>query len=149
VRDQKKLGQAREVAKAYVARLDNGESMVDAAKTMNLPTSQFGPFPRVNPPLTNPVVVGAAFGLKQGERSGILETDEGLYVIQVIDRTPADSAAFAKELDQVRARSVMAAKQDRVRMYIQGLRDKATIVDDRAEVLRQGRQQAQLPQPTL
>ena len=147
VRDQKKLGQARDVAKAYVARLDNGESMVDAAKAMNLPTSQFGPFPRVNPPLTNPVVVGAAFGLKQGERSGILETDEGLYVIQVIDHTPADSAAFTKQLDQVRAQSVMAAKQDRVRMYIQGLRDKATIVDNRAEVLEQGRQQ-QLQQPT-
>ncbi len=147
VRDQKKLGQAREVAKAYVARLDNGESMIDAAKAMNLPTSQFGPFPRVNPPLTNPVVVGAAFGLKQGERSGILETDEGLYVIQVTNRTPADSAAFTKELDQVRAQSVMAAKQDRVRMYIQGLRDKATIVDNRAEVLQQGRQQ-QLQQPT-
>jgi peptidyl-prolyl cis-trans isomerase D len=149
VRDQKKLGRAREVAKAYVARLDNGESMIDAAKTMNLPTSQFGPFPRVNPPLTNPVVVGAAFGLKQGERSGILETDEGLYVIQVLNRTPADSAAFTKELDQVRARSVMAAKQDRVRMYIQGLRDKATIVDNRAEVLQQGRQQQQLPQPAI
>jgi peptidyl-prolyl cis-trans isomerase D len=132
-----------------VARLDNGESMIDAAKAMSLPTSQFGPFPRVNPPLTNPVVVGAAFGLKQGERSGILETDEGLYVIQVINRTPADSAAFAKELDQVRARSVMAAKQDRVRMYIQGLRDKATIVDNRAEVLQQSRQQAQLQQPAI
>ena len=148
VRDQKKLGQAREVAKAYVARLDNGESMIDAAKAMNLPTSQFGPFPRVNPPLTNPVVVGAAFGLKQGERSGILETDEGLYVIQVVNRAPADSAAFTKELDRVRAQSVMAAKQDRVRMYIQGLRDKATIVDNRAEVLQQGRQQQQLQQPT-
>ena len=134
VRDQKKLGQAREVAKRYVARLDNGESMADAAKAMDLPSSQFGPFPRVNPPLTNPVVVGAAFGLKQGERSGILETDEGLYVIQSLKRAPADSAAFAKELDQVRARSVLAAKQDRVRSFIQGLRDQAKIVDNRAKL---------------
>jgi peptidyl-prolyl cis-trans isomerase D len=150
VRDQKKIGQAREVAKRYVARLDNGESMVDAAKAMDLPSSQFGPFPRVNPPLTNPVVVGAAFGLKQGERSGILETDEGLYVIQVVSRVAADSAKFAQELDQVRSRSVIAAKQDRVRLYIQGLRDKAKIEDNRAAILQQGRQQAQqLPQPVL
>jgi parvulin-like peptidyl-prolyl isomerase len=144
VRDQKKLAKAREVAKQYVARLDNGESLADAAKAMSLPSSQFGPFPRVNPPLTNPVVVGAAFGLKQGERSGILETNEGLYVIQVVGRTPADSAEFAKGLDELRARAVMAAKQERVRSYIDGLKAKATIVDRRAEVL-QANQQAQQP----
>ena len=141
VRDQKKLVKAREVAKQYVARLDNGESMADAAKAMSLPSSQFGPFPRVNPPLTNPVVVGAAFGLKQGERSGVLETSEGLYVLQVVSRVPADSAEFTKNLDEIRARSVMAAKQDRVRNYLQGLRDKATIVDNRARMLQASQQQ--------
>jgi peptidyl-prolyl cis-trans isomerase D len=141
-RDEKKWKAARDLAAAYVKRLEAGASMADAAGAMKLPHREFGPFSRINPPLTNPVVVGTAFGLKKGERSGILDTKEGIYVIESLDRVKADSAAFVKELDQYRARAINRAKQERVRNYLTALRKSAKIVDNRDKVL-----QTQAPQP--
>jgi len=136
-RDQKKWTAARELAKAYMKRLEGGSTMAQAAAAMKLAHREFGPFSRINPPLTNPVVVGTAFGLKQGQRSGILDTKEGIYVIEVLDRVKADSAKFVKELDEYRARSINLAKQERVRSYLAALRKSAKIVDNRAKVLQQ------------
>ena len=137
VRDEKKWKAARELAAAYIKRLESGSSMAEAAAAMKLPNKEFGPFSRITPPLTNPVVVGTAFGLKKGERSGILDTKEGIYVIQALDRVKADSAAFVKELDQYRARAINNAKQERVRNYLTALRKSAKIVDNRDKVLQQ------------
>ena len=143
VRDQKKWTAARDLAKEYVKRLEAGSSMAQAAAGMKLPHREFGPFSRINPPLTNPVVVGTAFGLKKGERSGILDTKDGIYVVQSLDRVNADSAAFVKEIDQYRARLINVARQERVRNYLAALRKSAKIVDNRSKVLQQqGTQQA-------
>jgi peptidyl-prolyl cis-trans isomerase D len=136
VREQKKWDSARQIAKAYLKRLDGGATMAQAAAEMKLPNREFGPFSRLNPPLTNPIVVGAAFGLKQGERSGVLDTKEGIYVVQALDHIKADSTKFAKELDEYRARMINAAKQERVRSYLAALRKSAKIVDNREKVLR-------------
>jgi hypothetical protein len=110
--------------------------MAEAAKAMKLPHREFGPFSRINPPLTNPVVVGTAFGLKKGERSGILDTKDGIYVLEALSHVKADSAAFLKELDQYRARAINRAKQERVRSYLTALRKSAKIVDNRDKVLQ-------------
>jgi peptidyl-prolyl cis-trans isomerase D len=143
VRDQKKWTAARELAKQYVKRVEGGSSIEQAAAAMKLPHREFGPFSRINPPLTNPVVVGTAFGLKKGERSGILDTKDGIYVIESLDRVKADSAAFVKEIDQYRARLINVARQERVRNYLAALRKSAKIVDNRSKVLQQpGTQQA-------
>jgi peptidyl-prolyl cis-trans isomerase D len=137
VRDDKKWSAARELAKAYLKRLDGGSTMSQAAAAMKLPHREFGPFSRVNPPLTNPVVVGTAFGLKKGEHSGVLDTKDGIYVIQVLDRAKADSAKFIKERDEYRARSINSAKQERVRNFLSALRKSAKVVDNRDKVLQQ------------
>lgn len=136
VREQKKWDSARQIAKTYLKRLEAGATMAQAAAEMKLPNREFGPFSRINPPLTNPVVVGTAFGLKQGERSGVLDTKDGIYVIQALDHIKADSAKFSKELEEYRARMINVAKQERVRNYLAALRKSAKIVDNREKVLR-------------
>ena len=136
-RDEKKWAAARELAKAYMKRVQSGSTMAQAATALKLPYREFGPFSRINPPLTNPVVVGTAFGLKQGQRSGILDTKEGIYVLEAVEQVKPDSAKFVKELDQYRARSINMAKQERVRNYLAALRKAAKIVDNRAKVLQQ------------
>lgn len=145
LRENQKWDVARRMAKDYVKRLEEGSTMAQAAAAMKLAHREFGPFSRVNPPLTSPMVVGTAFGLDVGKRSGILDTKDGIYIIQSLAHTKADSAKFVKELDQYRASSVNAARQERVRSYLSALRNAAKVVDRRDKVLQQA--QGQAPQP--
>ena len=138
VREKKKWDVARRIAKDYLKRVEEGSTLEQAATAMKLPHREFGPFSRVNPPLTSPLVVGTAFGLEAGERSGVLDTEDGLYVLKTLSHTKADSAKFVKELDQYRARSVNIARQERVRSYLAALQSTAKIVDNRDKVLQSG-----------
>ncbi len=135
-RQKKKVDVARRIAKDYLKRVEEGSTLQQAATAMKLAHREFGPFSRVNPPLTSPMVVGTAFGLDAGQRSGILDTEDGLYVLQTIAHTKADSTKFVKELDQYRARAINAARQERVRGYIEALQSAAKIVDNRDKVLQ-------------
>jgi parvulin-like peptidyl-prolyl isomerase len=108
-----------------------------------LPHREFPAFPRTNPPLPNPKVVGAAFGIEVGKTSGLIDTDEGLYVLRVVKREPADSAEFVKKIDEYRARQIQLARQERVRNYLAALRSKAKVEDRRADIFRTEAQAAQ------
>lgn len=143
VRDEKKRAKALEMAKAYVARLDAGESPEAAAQAMGLVNQTFGPFPRVSPPLPNGALVGAAFGLTEGEHSGVIDTKDGLYIVKSLKREPAERATFSENLEKDRAALVRLARQDRVRSYLAELRAKAKVVDNRA-ALREAAQQGAL-----
>jgi peptidyl-prolyl cis-trans isomerase D len=135
-RQAKKWERARALAKNYLKRVEEGSTMAQAATAMKLAHREFGPFSRVNPPLTSPLVVGTAFGLDAGQRSGVLNTKDGIYVLQTVTRTKADSTKFVKELDQYRASAINSAKQERVRSYLTALRSAAKVVDNREKVLQ-------------
>lgn len=137
-REAKKWDLARTIAKDYLKRVEEGSTMVQAATAMKLAHREFGPFSRVNPPLTSPRVVGTAFGLDAGQRSGALDTKDGIYILQTVTRTKADSTQFVKELDRYRAAAINAARQERVRSYLTALRSAARIVDRRDKVLQTG-----------
>ncbi|MEP7175967.1 MAG: SurA N-terminal domain-containing protein [Gemmatimonadales bacterium] len=143
-RADKKLDLGRKVAQRYQQRIEAGGTLAAVADSMKVPYKDFGPFSRVNPPLTDPVVVGTAFGLDVKDRSGMLDTKEGVYFLEVLSHTKADSAGFVKELDAYRARMINLARQDRVRSYLEALRQAAKVVDNRKKVLQQqaGQQEA-------
>ncbi len=149
LRGEKKKQLAKPMAEEYLKRLGSGESAAEAAKAMNLAHREFGPFTRVNPPLTDPMVVGAAFGLDVGQRSGLLDTPDGMYVITVLEHSKADSAQFVKEVDEYRSKMINLARQDRIRGYMGALRESAKIVDNRAKLQQQQQQAAQTPQPPV
>ncbi len=135
-RDKKKWTAARGIATDLEKRLGEGSTLTQAAAALKLPHQEFPPFTRINPPLPEPVVVGAAFGLAPGKPSGVIETSEGLYVIRVIKRDPADSTEFVKQIDDFRAKQIRLARQDRVRNYLEALRTSAKVVDHRAQIYR-------------
>jgi peptidyl-prolyl cis-trans isomerase D len=149
IRIGKKTELAKPKAQEYMRRLEKGESMADAAKALGLPHREFGPFTRVNPPLNDPMVVGAAFGVDKGKRSGLLETPEGLYVLESLEKIPADSAQFVKELDGYRAKMIDLARQARIRGYMSALRQSARIVDNRAKLRQQQQQAAETQLPPI
>jgi peptidyl-prolyl cis-trans isomerase D len=142
-RADKKLDRGREIAREFYKRVQGGGALGAVADSMKLPYKEFGPFSRVNPPVDDPVVVGTAFGLDSGKVSPLLDTKQGIYVLKVLEHTKADSAAFVKDLDTYRARMINMARQDRVRNYLEALRQAAKVQDDRKKVLQQTTGQAQ------
>ncbi|MGH7631352.1 MAG: peptidyl-prolyl cis-trans isomerase [Gemmatimonadales bacterium] len=144
VRDAKKATVAREIAKRLLQRLEAGATLAAAADSLTLPYDVFGPFSRTDPPISSPVVVGAAFGVDSGKASGVIEARDGLYLLEVLDRTPADSAAFTTELDQFRLQTLQQVRQERVQNFVAGLRSSADIEDNRAKLYQRSAAQQQV-----
>jgi hypothetical protein len=142
IRNEKKKGQARAIGQDLLKRIDGGATLRQAADALKLPHQVYGPFSRVSSPIQDPMVTGAAFGLSAGKHSGLIDTKDGFYVLQVLEQTPADSAAFGKDMIQTRVRANQEARQERVQNYVAGLRSTAKIVDNRSKVLQARGQQA-------
>jgi peptidyl-prolyl cis-trans isomerase D len=65
-----------------------------------------------------------AFDLKQGEISGPLNFGQTGGVIQVVEKQEPSEADFAKDKDQIRDQLLRQKEQERMQMYIFGLREK-------------------------
>jgi len=131
VAQEKKTAMGKDLAERYLKRVREGSTMEQAATAMDLPYRKLGPFSRVETPVPNPVLTGAIFSLPIGTVSGVLDTDDGLYVVRVLERTPADTAAFRQGLDEYRTDAIRRARQDRARSYLDALQASAKIVDRR------------------
>jgi hypothetical protein len=104
-----------------------------------LPVQRFGPFTRLKPPsyLANePLAVGTSFGLRVGERSGVVVGVRGDFIVESLGRKMADSSAWVKQKDAQRAQILGAVRQARIQQYVDGLRARAKIVDRRKEIFR-------------
>lgn len=126
-------------AERLFGEMRNEADLVAAARARGLDAQVFGPFTRINPPgylAREPLVMGTAFGLQVGERSGLIKGRDGYYAVQVRARHGADSAAWLQQRDTQREQLVQAARQARIRSYIDGLRSSAKVVDRRKEMFR-------------
>lgn len=136
VREDKKEARALEMAHLLVGRVKAGESLADASAAMGLQHRVFPAFSRIQPPLPNPKLIGAVFGLPVGALSQPIETNEGIYVARILSRTPADSTEFRNQFTRVQTAEINAARQERVRYFLANLRESAKIKDDRASVFK-------------
>lgn len=135
-RNALKVEGTRKVGENLLKRVREGSTLTQAATALGLPHQEFPAFSRVNPPFPSAKVVGTAFGLAPGKTSGLIETPEGMYVLRVITHVPADSAAFAKGIDDYRVQQIRLARQDRARSYLEAITATAKIVDHRADIFR-------------
>jgi parvulin-like peptidyl-prolyl isomerase len=138
-RYEKKKVVARQQAEQAAAALRDAGDLIAAGRARGNRVEQLGPFTRVTAPAQfarNPVLLGAAFGLRRGERSGVVADETGWFVLQALAHAGADSAAWLKQRDQQRESMLRPVEQARLQQFVAALRADATIVDRRAEIFR-------------
>jgi peptidyl-prolyl cis-trans isomerase D len=138
-RYEKKKAVARQQAEQAAAALRDAGDLLAAGRARGNRVEKLGPFTRVTAPAQfarNPNVLGAAFGLGRGERSGVIADETGWFVLQSLAHAGADSAAWLKQRDQQREALVRPVEQARLQQFVAALRADAKIVDRRSELFR-------------
>ncbi|HEX7050931.1 MAG TPA: peptidylprolyl isomerase [Longimicrobiales bacterium] len=134
---RKKTERARQEVRNLIDQIRNS-SLEEAAAAAGLEVHEAGPFTRTSfvPGIGRAnAVIGTAFGLEDGETSGLVEAGGVLYVIQTIEHTPADRAKFDEQKATLRTTLAAAAQQARWNQFLANLRENADIVDNREQVL--------------
>src|SRR5438309_1830979 len=138
-RFEKKKVVARDRADQTVAALRDAGDLLAAGRARGYRVEKLGPFTRVTAPVQfarDPLVLGAAFGLRRGERSGVIADETGWFVLQGLTHVDADSAAWLKQREQQREALLRPVEQARLQQFIAALRADAKIVDRRSELFR-------------
>lgn len=133
-----KMAQARVDAQAVVASVRGGEDLANAAAAADLEVREAGPFTRndfVPGVGRQNAAIGAAFGLEPGDVSDVVSTPANVYVLEVLQRTDADSTAWLAQLPQQRESATLIRQQQRLQEWIEALRGAANIRDRRDVVL--------------
>lgn len=86
--------------------------------------------------------IGAAFALPVGTVSAPVRQTDGVFVIRVDAKKPADRAAFEAQKNELRARRLQVLRQQRVQAFLDDLRKNAKIEDNRKEINAQLRRQS-------
>jgi parvulin-like peptidyl-prolyl isomerase len=138
VRLEKQKALARHHADSLATALKDLPELT-AAGTRGQSVERFGPFTRLRPPSYlggQPAVIGTAFGLSVGERSGVVEGENGYFIVESLGRKLADSSAWLAQRDSQRVQLRQAVQQARIQQYMEGVRAKAKIVDRRKDLFK-------------
>jgi peptidyl-prolyl cis-trans isomerase D len=139
VRVEKLKSVARHRADSLAALLRGVPDLAAAAAAHGLQVQRLGPFTRMRPPsdLTGEaLVVGTAFGLRVGERSGVVEGEGTYFILESLGRKFADSTAWLAQKEVQRTQLRQALQQARIQQYLEGVRAKAKVVDRRKDLFK-------------
>jgi parvulin-like peptidyl-prolyl isomerase len=146
LRVEKKVERAREEARELMDRARAGGSLEALAEEEDLEVQEAGPGSRIGffPGLgVRNAAVGTAFGLEVDGMAGPIVADNNVFLIQTVERIPADSTAWLEGLDMQRAQLAFSLQQQRLQQWIDGMREAARIVDNREQFFQASAQQAQ------
>ena len=134
----KRIEAAAEEAREFADEVRTGSSLSVVAGAFAHEVRDAGPFTR------NEFVfglgrfnaaVGAAFGLEVGGVSDVVEANQNVFVIERTASQPADSVTWMAQVDLQRQQQLLIARQSRLNLWIEALRQSANIVDRREQVL--------------
>jgi parvulin-like peptidyl-prolyl isomerase len=130
-------------AKALSAAASSG--LEAAAKEQGLKVQKEGPFTRSTSVASLGVVseaIGAAFGTPVGGVSPPIRTEGAVYVLRTDKRVEADRSAWSAQMTVQRAQVTRGMRDQRVRLFLEGLRKSAKIDDRRKQIQTSQRRQA-------
>jgi parvulin-like peptidyl-prolyl isomerase len=139
VRVEKLKTMARHRADSLATMLRGVPDLAAAAVAHGLQVQRLGPFTRMRPPSYlggEPFVVGTAFGLRVGERSGVVEGEAAYFILESLGRKFADSTAWLAQKEVQRTQLRQALQQARIQQYLEGVRAKAKVVDRRKDLFK-------------
>jgi peptidyl-prolyl cis-trans isomerase C len=122
--------QARVAAQAVVGQLKRGAPFEDVAKKMSSDTGSaqnggdLGFFPKGQ---MTPAFEKAAFALKPGETSGIVETPFGFHIIRVLERRDARTAPFEEVSGQIKEFLTQGQREKKLEAFVTQIKTKAKI----------------------
>ena len=134
LRLEKKLTRAMEQAGEAA---QEGETLEQIAARLEADIEETPPFSRSDfvPGLGRQNgVIGTAFGMEPGQLSGAIEANGRTFVLEVVNRIPADSTAWEEQRVVQRAMVAGTLGQQRLEQWIISLRERSRIVDRRREV---------------
>ena len=86
--------------------------------------------------------VGAAFALPANTVSTPIRQDDGVFVMRVDAKKPADRAEFEKRKNELRSSRLQQLRNQRLQMFLDDLRKSAKLTDKRKDINAQIRRQA-------
>ncbi|MFW6192704.1 MAG: peptidylprolyl isomerase [Gemmatimonadota bacterium] len=147
---RKRMEAARARLEAVRERIDDGATLEQIAEENGWEVRESQPFTRsefVEGLGRATPAVGAAFGLQPGDVAGPLRTADGLALVELIERTPADPSEYRSVVDQLRAQVEQERRQAYVERWMQALRDGAEVEDLRDQITTGSGQQQQSSSP--
>jgi peptidyl-prolyl cis-trans isomerase D len=139
LRRQGKVGLALEEAQGFRRELDAGTSLEALSERLGLVTQSTGAFSRQQfvPVLgVRNAAVGLAFSAAEGAIAGPVQAGNQVFLIRVDRRVEADRDAWMEQKEFQRAQVIEQLRQQRLELWIQGLRETTRIVDGRAAYFR-------------
>jgi peptidyl-prolyl cis-trans isomerase C len=125
---QKEAVRAR--AQAVLARLGKGEDFAKLAKEFSEDAGSAGKGGRLDPfghGQMDPAFEKAAFALKPGERSDVVESSFGFHIIHLLEVVPSEHLEFEATKDKIKQYIARIRRQQRIDGLIASLRAKASI----------------------
>ncbi len=153
---EKKVAVALDEARELAAEVRTGRTLAEVAREFGLEVRDAGPFARNDlvPGLgRHNAAVGTAFGLDVGEVSDAVEVTQNAnrkaYIVERTGSEAADSLGWLEQIDLQRTQAVAEIRRQRLTQWIEALRENASIVDRRDEVLAPADDQERLPLPPV
>jgi peptidyl-prolyl cis-trans isomerase D len=133
-REAEQRSAARQKAAALKAAVDSGRSLREAATALGMTPVQTEPFSRRD------YVPGvgregafqiAAFLLNPGQVSGVVEAQEGAFVLQVLEKPESDKGSWLTESKRIRERLLSSAQQLYFMSWMAALKERFPVEDYR------------------
>ncbi len=138
LRVQKKVERAQEEAREYAEALRNGTLTFDELlEEPGIRVEETEPFTRTDFVAglgQQNRVIGTAFGLSEGQISHPVTTQDNVFLLEALERVPADREEWEMQRDIQRAVMVEQIRQERLDQWLTGLRANVRIDDRRQEV---------------